>query len=79
MQQCSMLQVHEKSILLALLPVTLLVLDQPVVAAWLPFWSTLGMYPLLRKDGLSIAYLGCLLLWLAVATPPATVQLATAL
>ncbi len=66
------MQVHEKSILLALLPVTLLAFDQPFVAAWLPFWATLSMYPLLKKDGLSIAYLGCLFLWLAVAAPPAS-------
>lgn len=68
------LQVHEKSILLALLPVTLLAFDQPVVAAWLPVWAALSMYPLLRKDGLSIAYLACLLLWLAVATPPSSLR-----
>ena len=37
------------------------------------------MYPLLKKDGLSIAYLGCLLLWLAVAPPPAALRLTSAL
>jgi len=68
------LQVHEKSILLALLPVTLLGFDQPVVAAWLPVWAALSMYPLLKKDGLSIAYLACLLLWLAVAAPPSSLR-----
>ncbi len=68
------LQVHEKSILLALLPVTLLAFDQPVVAAWLPVWAALSMYPLLKKDGLSIAYLACLLLWLAVAAPPSSLR-----
>ncbi|KAA6421377.1 MAG: putative dolichyl pyrophosphate Man9 c2 alpha-1 [Trebouxia sp. A1-2] len=67
-------QVHEKSILLALLPVTLLAFDQPVVAAWLPVWAALSMYPLLRKDGLSIAYLACLLLWLAVVAPRSSLQ-----
>ncbi|DBB04217.1 TPA: hypothetical protein ACH3X1_013248 [Trebouxia sp. C0004] len=67
-------QVHEKSILLALLPVTLLAFDQPVVAAWLPVWAALSMYPLLKKDGLSIAYLACLLLWLAVAIPPSSLR-----
>lgn len=70
----SFLQVHEKSILLALLPVTLLALDQPVVAAWLPVWAALSMYPLLKKDGLSIAYLACLLLWLAIAAPPSSLR-----
>ena len=61
------MQVHEKSILLALLPVTLLALEEPVVAAWLPVWATVSMFPLLRRDGLSIAYAACLLLWSAVA------------
>lgn len=68
------LQVHEKSILLALLPVTLLAFDQPVVAAWLPVWAAFSMYPLLKKDGLHIAYLACLLLWLAVAAPPSSLR-----
>lgn len=61
------MQVHEKSILLALLPVTLLALEEPVVAAWLPVWATISMYPLLKKDGLSMAYVACLILWFAVA------------
>ena len=71
----AILQVHEKSILLALMPVTLLALDQPMIAAWLPFWSTLSMFPLLKKDGLSTAYSACLLLWLAIAPPPLTLSL----
>ena len=60
--------------MLALLPVTLLAFDQPVVAAWLPVWAAFSMYPLLRKDGLSMAYLACLLLWLAIAAPPSSLQ-----
>lgn len=60
--------------MLALLPVTLLAFDQPVVAAWLPVWAALSMYPLLKKDGLSIAYLACLLLWLAVAAPRSSLR-----
>ena len=62
------MQVHEKSILLALLPVTLLAFEEPVVAAWLPVWATISMYPLLRKDGLSIAYVACLFVWFAIAS-----------
>lgn len=62
------MQVHEKSILLALLPVTLLACEEPVVAAWLPVWATISMYPLLKKDGLSTAYVGCLFLWIAIAS-----------
>lgn len=37
------------------------------MAAWLPVWATISMYPLLKKDGLSIAYVACLVLWFAVA------------
>ena len=62
------MQVHEKSILLALLPVTLLAFEEPVVAAWLPVWASISMYPLLKKDGLSIAYVACLSLWFAIAS-----------
>ena len=62
------MQVHEKSILLALLPVTLLAFEEPVVAAWLPVWATISMYPLLKKDGLSIAYVACLFVWFAIAS-----------
>lgn len=61
------MQVHEKSILLPLLPVSLLAFEEPVVAAWLPVWATVSMYPLLKKDGLSVAYLASLILWFAVA------------
>ena len=64
---CGM-QVHEKSILLTLLPVTLLAFEEPVVAAWLPMWATISMYPLLKKDGLTTAYVACLLLWFAVTS-----------
>lgn len=62
-----LLQVHEKSILLALLPITLLAVEEPVLAAWLPVWATVSMYPLLKKDGLSNAYVACFILWSAVA------------
>ena len=61
------MQVHEKSILLPLLPVSLLAVEEPVAAAWLPVWASISMYPLLKKDGLSIAYLASLILWVAVA------------
>ena len=56
--------------MLALLPVSLLAFEEPTLAAWLPAWGTLGMFPLLRKDGLGMAYIACLLLWLGIAPPP---------
>jgi alpha-1,3-glucosyltransferase len=61
-------QVHEKSILLPLLPVTLLAPDMPRFAAWLPPLAALSMYPLLKRDGLQAAYFACLTLWLLLAS-----------
>jgi alpha-1,3-glucosyltransferase len=62
-------QVHEKSILLPLLPVTLLAPDVPALAAWLPAVAAFSMYPLLKKDGLSLAYGALLLFWAAFTLP----------
>ncbi|XP_051232138.1 dolichyl pyrophosphate Man9GlcNAc2 alpha-1,3-glucosyltransferase [Dicentrarchus labrax] len=49
-------QVHEKSILLAALPVCLLLNDLPLVAIWFLLTSTFSMLPLLLKDGLLVPY-----------------------
>ncbi len=62
-------QVHEKSILLPLMPLTLLAPDLPRLSAWLPAMAALSMFPLLKKDGLVCAYLGCLALWASLAWP----------
>ncbi len=62
-------QVHEKSILLPLLPVTMLAPDLPVLASWLPAVAAFSMYPLLKKDNLSLAYVGLLLFWAAFTLP----------
>lgn len=61
------LQVHEKSILLPLLPITLLCPQLPGPALWLPAIACFSMWPLLSRDGLTAAYPACLLLWGAVA------------
>lgn len=61
-------QVHEKSILLPLLPVTLLAPEVPRAAAWLVPVATFSMFPLLKRDGLQAAYAACLLLWAALAS-----------
>jgi alpha-1,3-glucosyltransferase len=50
-------QVHEKSILLPLLPATLLCLRQPKFTAWQVLVSTFSMSPLLFKDGLALGYI----------------------
>ena len=51
-------QVHEKSALLPLLPATLLSLRAPTLAARLPLAVCFSCYPLLERDGLSLAYVG---------------------
>jgi hypothetical protein len=57
------LQVHEKSILLPLMPLSLLATAEPLLLAWLPAVATFSMYPLLKKDGLLLCYIALLLLW----------------
>ncbi|CAK6978385.1 dolichyl pyrophosphate Man9GlcNAc2 alpha-1%2C3-glucosyltransferase [Scomber scombrus] len=49
-------QVHEKSILLASLPVCLLLNDLPLIAIWVLQASTFSMLPLFLKDGLLVPY-----------------------
>lgn len=50
--------------LLVLLPVSLLADHEPEAAYWLPIVASLSMYPLLKKDGLCLAYAAILLAWL---------------
>ncbi|KIK01855.1 glycosyltransferase family 57 protein [Laccaria amethystina LaAM-08-1] len=62
-------QVHEKSILLALMPVTLLLSGAPVdspVYSWgvlVNNVAVFSMWPLLKRDGLAVQYIATLLLW----------------
>ncbi|KAF5360802.1 hypothetical protein D9756_004908 [Leucocoprinus leucothites] len=62
-------QVHEKTILVPLLPMTLLLSGAPVDSsafAWGVLVNNIGvfsMWPLLKKDGLSLQYFTLLLLW----------------
>ena len=57
---------HEKSILLPLMPLCLLAPSEPLLAAWLPAVATFSMFPLLKKDGLGLCYAALLLLWAAL-------------
>lgn len=50
-------QVHEKSILLPLLPASLLALDNPSLYKWLTHYGLLSMFPLLHRDGLLLPYI----------------------
>ncbi|KAK7483460.1 hypothetical protein BaRGS_00025259 [Batillaria attramentaria] len=47
-------QVHEKSILIAVIPACLLVIEDPLAVSWFITISTFSMLPLLVKDGLLI-------------------------
>ncbi|KAH9480442.1 Dolichyl pyrophosphate Man9GlcNAc2 alpha-1,3-glucosyltransferase [Psilocybe cubensis] len=62
-------QVHEKTILLPLMPITLLLSGSPIDSA-VYSWGALvnnvavfSMWPLLKRDGLGVQYLAMLLLW----------------
>ncbi|KAF9161197.1 Glucosyltransferase-like protein [Actinomortierella ambigua] len=57
-------QVHEKSILLPALPVTLLIVDEPVVAPRFVSLACFSMYPLLYREGLAMPYLAMVGLWI---------------
>ena len=64
-------QVHEKAVLLLLLPVTLLADAEPLLAAVLPPVAAFSMWPLLSRDGLQLAYAATLILFAALL-PAAT-------
>ena len=59
-------QVHEKAVLLLLLPATLLADAEPLLAAVLPPVAAFSMWPLLSRDGLQLAYVGSLIIYAAV-------------
>ncbi|GJJ78247.1 alpha-1,3-glucosyltransferase [Entomortierella parvispora] len=57
-------QVHEKSILIPALPITLLILDEPAVGSLFITSATFSMFPLLRQEGLVTPYLVLMGLWI---------------
>lgn len=57
-------QVHEKSFLLPLTPLSFLVLEDPVFVGWMSCVAAFSMYPLLHRDGLTVAYWGSTILFL---------------
>lgn len=61
-------QVHEKSILLPLLPVTMLAATEPDLAMWGPVVGAFQMYPLLVRDGAAMAYIATNALYLILMT-----------
>ncbi|KAG0346524.1 Glucosyltransferase-like protein [Podila minutissima] len=56
-------QVHEKSILIPALPITLLILDEPAIASLFVTLATFSMFPLLRQEELTMPYYVLLAFW----------------
>ncbi|KAJ4793211.1 hypothetical protein LUZ62_044457 [Rhynchospora pubera] len=63
-------QVHEKSILLPVLPASLLALQEPQLYSWLTYYSLFSMYPLICRDKLLLQYIASLGLFLLVFYSP---------
>ncbi|XP_013384169.1 dolichyl pyrophosphate Man9GlcNAc2 alpha-1,3-glucosyltransferase isoform X2 [Lingula anatina] len=61
-------QVHEKSILIAAIPVCLLLHERPFPCFWFLLISTFSMFPLLVMDGLVVATIATGLLYFTIAT-----------
>lgn len=53
-------QVHEKSVLLPLLPLSMLAASEPDAAVWAPLVGAFQMFPLLARDGVASAYAAAL-------------------
>jgi alpha-1,3-glucosyltransferase len=60
-------QVHEKHILLPLLPAGMLAPRHPRLFGWFSLVATFSMFPLLARDGLRLAYAVCQLGYAAMA------------
>lgn len=71
--------VHEKSILLPLLPATMLALDSPWMVRWFAPIAAFSMFPLLVRDGQAITYVALQVSYLLVAQPPLSVRSETCL
>lgn len=56
-------QVHEKSVLLPLLPASLLAKREPLLFGWSVYYALFSMYPLLSRDGLVLQYVALLALF----------------
>jgi alpha-1,3-glucosyltransferase len=56
-------QVHEKSVLLPLLPIAMLYPQEPKFVIWFHNVALYSLWPLLKKDGLLIPYIASILLW----------------
>ncbi|KAL1348226.1 hypothetical protein HN51_024198 [Arachis hypogaea] len=63
-------QVHEKSILLPLLPASLLAMEEPFIFKWFMQFAMLSMFPLICRDGLVVPYFALLALFILIFDAP---------
>jgi alpha-1,3-glucosyltransferase len=62
--------VHEKSILLPLLPASLLALHEPHLHGWFTYYALFSMYPLICRDQLLLQYIAVLGLFVLIYYSP---------
>ncbi|KAI3768088.1 hypothetical protein L2E82_18520 [Cichorium intybus] len=63
-------QVHEKSILLPLLPASLLAVEEPFLFQWLTQFSLLSVFPLLIRDKLILPYIALYAIFILIHYTP---------
>ncbi|XP_004299982.1 PREDICTED: probable dolichyl pyrophosphate Man9GlcNAc2 alpha-1,3-glucosyltransferase [Fragaria vesca subsp. vesca] len=63
-------QVHEKSILLPLLPASLLASEEPFLYTWMTLYALFSMFPLLHRDKLVLPYLAISTLFILLSVAP---------
>jgi len=59
-------QVHEKTILFPLLPISLLFCQHPLLVSWMSFIAIFSFYPLMIKDRLEVPYIASQLMFCAI-------------
>lgn len=67
-------QVHEKSILLPLLPASIMALEESTLYIWFTNMAVFSMFPLLQRDHLGLAYIAILLLFNVMSGTPCILQ-----
>jgi alpha-1,3-glucosyltransferase len=67
-------QVHEKSILLPLLPISMLYPFEESFVVWFHNVALFSLWPLLKKDGLLMPYISSILLWNSVFPFPSSTR-----
>lgn len=70
MSFCFNITVHEKSILLPLLPASFLAIEEPFLFQWLTQYAMLSMFPLLCRDKLIIPYISLYSIFILVYYAP---------